>query len=352
VTGKIYIDLKDAAWCDRINENGGNIVTDYWRTVKSLAGIGCLIIAWSALFIGCKDKITDPVNTNPVIIGDYVLCYEKSYKGHWEIFSNNIIGSSPQNISNYSYDDEYPQWSPDGRYIAFSRNGTFVIVYDRKKQIETNLTSDGGGSSLQPRWVPNGKIYFGYPYAWAGYNGTYIMNPDGSEKKKILDFSAGIYFYQDSYTFLYIAGTKVYKTNIDNTFNEFILDIEPGSNQYFTIRDFNPLSGELLENTNTIPGFSSAIATFSAETKQLNLLLAADKGYHLVEPRYSKDYSKIAYIEIDTTTYNEQYLSVFENGEKRRLVKLTGKEWFDYNPMQFSYDGQYIAFSKNIDQNG
>jgi hypothetical protein len=103
-----------------------------------------------------------------------------------------------------------------------------------------------------------------------------------------------------SYTFLYVDGTKVYKTNIDSTSNEFILELQPSSNQFFTIRDFNQLTGELLVNTNTIPGSSSAIATYSAETKQLNVMLKADTGYALMGQRYSKDYSKIVFIESNT----------------------------------------------------
>ena len=58
------------------------------------------------LYTGCKDGIINPINDNGV------LCYEKLVNGYWEIFTNNISGTNPQNISNYPDDDEYPQWSP------------------------------------------------------------------------------------------------------------------------------------------------------------------------------------------------------------------------------------------------
>jgi len=302
--------------------------------------------------ISCKDKITGPCSN-----GGNILCYEKPYNNHWEIFTNNISGSNPQNISNYADDNEYPQWSPEGRYIVYSRsvsiNGPLVIVYDTKNKTEFNLTSDGGGASQMPQWLPNGKVCFGYPFFWAPYKGTYIMNPDGTNKKKILDSVATIYFYQDSYTFLYVDGTNnVYKTNIDGTVNEFVYYLGT-LNQYVAIQGFNPFTEELLISLKTTDS-TDAIALYNINTKNVNILLASEKGYAFGQLRYSRDFSKIAFVEIETASkkYDEEYLSVLENGKKRRLVKLTGDEWFDYNPMQFSYDGRYIAFSKNIYQSG
>jgi hypothetical protein len=59
---------------------------------------------------------------------------------------------------------------------------------------------------------------------------------------------------------------------------------------------------------------------------------------------------------MNTNGYTEEYLSILENGVKRRLIRLSGGQaggdWFDYNPMQFSPDGKYVAFSKNVTQTG
>ncbi len=303
------------------------------------------------LMTGCKEGIS-----NPISIYGNILCYEKSYNNYWEIFKNNLAGNNPINISNYSDDDEYPQWSPDGRYIVFRRSievgGPLIIVYDLQSNTYTNLTADGGMADYMPQWTPDGKVCFAYQSPFPGAFATYIMNPDGSEKRKILDTTATIYFYQDCRTFLYALGNKLYKTNIERTFNDFIVDLTPDINTFMTIRDFNPMTGELLVNTNMISGIPNAIAKYNIETRQLNLVLAAEENYLVTMQRYSKDYSKIVFIETNTKGYDEEYLSIVENGVKRRLLKLINNEWFDYNPMQFSNDNKYIAFSKNIYQEG
>lgn len=300
---------------------------------------------------GCRDKITNPLNNS-----DNVLCYEKSYNNNWEIFTNNIDGTNPQNISNYTYDDEYPQWSPDGRYIVYSRrllnDICEVVVYDSKTKTNTNLTNDSVDAGLTPQWTSNGKIFY---YARSSYNvydpgAMYIMNSDGSNRRKILDTSATIYFYVDSYTFLYIIGTEVYKTNIDNTYNTLFFELpSSGSDNSITIRDFNPLTEEFLVNTSNVSGSYSAIATYNVETKQLTPLITAEDGYAFYFPKYSKDYTKIAFVEHSNSI--GEYLSIFESGSKRRLVylpKSSPQVNFSYNPMEFSPDGKYLAFSEQI----
>jgi Tol biopolymer transport system component len=102
-----------------------------------------LLVTLFIFINGCKDKVTGPSS-----IGGNVICYEKSYNNYWEIYTNNITGSNPQNISNYSNDDEYPQWSPDGRYIVYSRStsiyGPLVIVYDTKNRTECYVSEPNG----------------------------------------------------------------------------------------------------------------------------------------------------------------------------------------------------------------
>lgn len=303
-------------------------------------------------FAGCKDNSITPIDH--LITGNYELCYQKFINNHWEIFINNITGTNPQNISNYYDDDEYPQWSPDGRYIVYSRSqpvgGLLIIVYDTKTQTSKDI-SDGGGADLQPHWTPNSKVFFGYSSS-SKYQGTYLMNPDGSDRKKILDTTATIYFYNDSYNFLYVLEhTKVYKTNIDNTVNEFLFDIGQTMSQQIVIQGFSPITEELLISPTDTEGMQT-IATYSIITRSVHILLTAEQGYTFFQMKYSMDFSKIVFIEHSS---NDEYLSVFENGNNRRLVRIPASSpvvYFSYEPMEFSPDGKYIAFSEQIFHSG
>ena len=309
-----------------------------------------LVVITLSLLSSCKDGIITPVNN---ISSD--LCYEKFVDNHWEIFTNNISGTNPQNISNYPDDDEYPQWSPDGRYIVYSRSqsigGLLIIVYDTKTQTSTDI-SDGGEADLQPHWTPNSKVYFGYSSSWSKYQGTYLMNPDGSDRKKILDTTATIYFYNDSYNFIYLLEhTKVYKSNIDNTSNEFLFDIGRTMNQQIVIQGFDPRTEELLITPTDAEG-NRTIATYGITTRNVNILLTAEQDYTFFQVKYAMDFSKIAFIEHSS---NDEYLSIFENGNKKRLVRIPASSppvYFSYDPIAFSPDGKYIAFSKQIFHSG
>lgn len=304
------------------------------------------------LFIlnSCSDNLIEPS------LAGNIICYQKKVDGYWEIFSNNLSGINYLNISRYEDDDEYPAWSPDGRYIAFLRSqrvgSPICIINDIKKKSYTNIITDGGGVVRPPGWTLDKKVYLSYSNPLGAPPATFLMNPDGSNKIKILDYAADIYFYNDGYSFLYVKNNRVFRTNTSNTAEEFILDCNPGDGRYISIRDFNPVNETFLVNTNYFNENSSDLAEYNVRTRQLYLLLRTEADYQITLQKYSKDYSVICFIEDNIKTYKESYLSIFKNGEKRRLLKLSDNEKIDFNPMQFSPDGRFIAFSKNIYKSG
>jgi hypothetical protein len=181
------------------------------------------------------------------------------------------------------------------------------------------------------------------------------MNADGSGKRKILDFTANVYFYLDNYNFIYSSydeSARWYKTNLDNSVNHIVVDSLASLNQYVTVRDFNSATGDLLVNTNTLLGVSSAIATMNADTRQLvPLLMSPDSATYALQ-RYSPDHTKIVFVEAKGT---DQYLSVLENGTKRRLVHIAAMHppvYFASDPFQFSSDGRYVAFAEMAFRSG
>ena len=315
-------------------------------------------------FFGCTPHAVEPQPgplpdsiSNPPMNQAFSLCYMSSSSGHWNVL---VTGSNPVNISAASnlpssQDDEYPAWSPDGTRIMFERTGPVggpsVHVFSPSTSGDTVITSDGGVTQSPPQWIPNGKISCSYESPLGDSPCTYLIDANGANKRQILDFAASVSFYQNCYDFVYAQGSRWYRTNLDGPPVLIFLD-SLASGQYITVRDFNAATGDLLTNTNTIPGTTSAIATFNADTKAIVPLLTTADVFSFALQRYSPDHSKVVFVEQNVT---DQYLSILEGGTKRRLVHIQPSSppvYFTSDPMQFSPDGRYVTFSEAVFNSG
>lgn len=87
----------------------------------------------------------------------------------------------------------YPDWSHDGKTIVFSGNG-HVETLDLETQAVTNLTPGLDGIQYWPSWSPDGRFI-----AWSkkpGYVGNeryvYVMRSDGSNAVMVSDSTDGV----------------------------------------------------------------------------------------------------------------------------------------------------------------
>ncbi len=98
--------------------------------------------------------------------------------------------------------DHFPQWSPDGRQIAFSRNGNiWVMNFSAEPTPQVSdlrqLTTDPKEYASSPVWSPDGKqIAFasqvGDAHGVSAYNDPntaeiFVMNADGANLHKLTD---------------------------------------------------------------------------------------------------------------------------------------------------------------------
>jgi len=182
------------------------------------------------------------------------------------------------------------------------------------------------------------------------------MNNDGTEKRVIIDSKADVFFYNDSYNFIfspvgtYSIDKHIYRSNIDRTESEFLLDLDLIGEEYTKMFDFNPNAENLLLLIADTPRKTNIIAEYNVQKQELDTLSIADSGWVYLRPQYSNDYAKIAFIE---RNYDKDIsnIVILENGIKKELV-TDEDEWIDFHPMKFSPKDNYLAYSKNINQEG
>jgi TolB protein len=114
---------------------------------------------------------------------------------HTEIFTVNADGSCSTRLTNAAAASGEPDWSPDGRYIAFQR-GCKIFKMNADGTREIKLTTGGcttlEGQSFHPRWSPDGSKILFDSYR-TGNLEMFTMNPDGTGVVNLTNHGASDY---------------------------------------------------------------------------------------------------------------------------------------------------------------
>ena len=124
-------------------------------------------------------------------------------------------------------------WSPDGTKFVFSTGEEiFVINTDGTGKQQLTSIQNGASHDNRPRWSPDGsKIIF--TRLKDSFNGTYLINADGSNPRKLFNFSAASpYWSPDGLSVALIESNELCTVNLDNTnhkcrFNNNFIEFAP-----------------------------------------------------------------------------------------------------------------------------
>ncbi len=298
----------------------------------------------------------------------YSLCYERqdtisyldmnNYLAR-SIHLNNLTGTNAKIIINWprqSYDSD---WSPDGKYIAFTfqeGNGDYdMYVYDTANDTLIGLVTSDTMITSMKMWTPDNKIIYGNSNPYDSAQLPYLMNPNGSGNRRIALYPRWV--YPDGYTCLYqYQGDQynIYRSNLDKSFDEFVFNCKTVGANYVSFTAFNPTTNELIINADPISSQTTLLLKYNIDTKVIDTVAVDTAGWMFVlDQVFSHDYKKIAVVEANYSALMRR-ISVIEDGSKTVLLEVPMRDEFnnmvsvEWETMFFSPDDKYLSFSKDV----
>lgn len=174
------------------------------RRRKAIAAAVGLLLATGGLLIVLR-SFNSPRNepATPVPeVGNGLIVFASSQEGAYDLYAMEPDGTNPANLTNTpDVSETEPAWSADGSRIAFVRcldcttTDVFLMKADGSgiSAVTNDLAYDGG-----PAWSPDGSLiaYHSDPnpvsptpedIAPVLNEDIYVINPDGSERRRLTD---------------------------------------------------------------------------------------------------------------------------------------------------------------------
>ena len=233
-----------------------------------------------------------------------------------------------------------PQCSPDGNWIAYTVSDSDVSADKRRSAIwmvnwegTQNVHLTYSGSDNSPRWSPDGK-YLAFLSTRPAESKTqvWLIDRRGGEAHALTDVKGDIYDYEWS-----PDGTKLVLVMTEST------DSDSDKPKPIVIDRYHFKADEIGYLTDAS---RTHLYLFDIKTKKLEAL-TTDTRYEDIDPVWSPDGSKIAYVsdqakDPDRTYTNDIFIIDARAGAKP--VKLITADAPNYQHLVWSPDGRWIAY--------
>ncbi|MDH5386550.1 MAG: DPP IV N-terminal domain-containing protein, partial [Candidatus Aminicenantes bacterium] len=195
-----------------------------------------------------------------------------------------------QKLTDNTWEDEYPVWSPDGKKIAFTANprGNYDIFIMNPDGTDITPLTNSSSNEGEPSWFPDGK-HIAY----------------AREIKKLLRKEAALF-----------------KVNLDTKNTKRII---PGYSKINAIPHISPTAPLIVFTGKRTFGWD--VAVYDMRKNEVEYL---EEGGNSCRARFSPDGKKLAYVSSKADGKGDIWLMDPDGGEKTRLTE--SDETFDYFP--------------------
>jgi Tol biopolymer transport system component len=237
------------------------------------------------------------------------IIFQSNMDGDNEIYL--LSGGKLTKLTDNSWQDEYPVWSPDGRRIAYTANpgGDYNIHVMDTESGKTEAVTSSSLDEKEPAWFPD------------GFRVAFSREKKGFIRKSISIFTVDIRSGKEERAI-------------------------PRYDKTHAIAHISPRGGLITFTGKRTMGWDSAI--YDPAARKVDFL---DEGGKSCRARFSPDGRMLAYVSSKADGKGDIWLMKPDGTEKRRLTERD--ETYDYFP-SWSPDGGAIVFNSSLqhDHNG
>ena len=230
------------------------------------------------------------------------IVFQSNFDGDNEIFMMTQEGI--QKLTDNTWEDKYPVWSPDGKTIAYTANpkGNYDIFTIRPDGSSIEQITSSQHDESDPAWLPSGK---------------------------------GLIFAKETPSF---ARKKVRLLQVDlSTKRE--KKVMPRYTKTAALAHVSPSGSQIVFTGKRLRGWD--VAVFNRHTNKVQFL---DKGGKSCRARFSKSGKKLAYVSSSADGKGDIWLMNPDGTQKTRLTLRN--DTYDYFP-SWSPDERYIVFNSS-----